>query len=67
MNLKKGEIWVCKEPYCDVEVEVLRGAKSTCHGKFTLRCCCGKDLVPKESVNLSEGRPITPQTGAGPH
>jgi hypothetical protein len=50
MNLKKGQIWVCKEPQCEAEIEVLRSANSTCHGNFTLRCCCGKDLVPRESM-----------------
>jgi hypothetical protein len=50
MNLKKGEIWVCTEPMCQVEIEVVRSAKASCHGKFTLRCCCGKELVLKENV-----------------
>ncbi len=50
MNVKEGQIWICTEPSCQAEIEVLRSAKSTCHGKFTLRCCCGKDLVLKESI-----------------
>jgi hypothetical protein len=62
MNLKKGEVWVCKESYCEAEVEVLRAAKSSCHGKFTLRCCCGKDMAPKESLEHAE-----PQGAPGTH
>ena len=57
MNLKKGQTWVCMEPICQVEVEVLRSANSTCHGKFALRCCCGKDLVLKESLEHPGTRP----------
>jgi len=57
MNLKKDQIWVCTEPQCQAEIQVLRSANSTCHGKFTLRCCCGKDLVPKESMEHAGNRP----------
>jgi hypothetical protein len=52
-NLKKGEIWVCKEPYCAAEIEVTRSANGACHGNFTVRCCCGKDMTRQEAV---EGR-----------
>ena len=48
MNLKKGEIWICKEPSCAAEIEVLRGANSACQGNFTVRCCCGKDMRLQE-------------------
>jgi hypothetical protein len=48
MNIKKGEIWICKEPYCAAEIQVVRAANTTCHGNFTLRCCCGKDMVLKQ-------------------
>ena len=50
MNVKEGQIWICTEPSCQAVIEVRRSAKSTCHGKFTLRCCCGKDLVLEESI-----------------
>jgi len=60
MNLKKGEIWVCKQPYCQVEIEVLRTAESTCHGKFALRCCCGKDMLLKKSDEAAERDPASP-------
>ena len=63
MNLKKGEIWTCIEPICKAEVEVIRGAQSTCHGKFTLRCCCGKEMVLKETVEHAEPEKV----GAGAH
>lgn len=45
MNVKKGEVYVCREPYCGVEIEVIRGANPTCHGRFNLCCCCGKEMV----------------------
>jgi hypothetical protein len=54
MNVKTGEIWVCKEPYCAAEIEVIRAANTTCHGKFTLRCCCGKDMLLKETKEAGE-------------
>jgi len=67
MNLKEGQIWICKEPGCQAEIEVLRSAKSTCHGKFALRCCCGKDLVLKEGMEHagphSVERDNRPRTG----
>ena len=63
MNLKKGDVWVCQEPYCGAEVEVLRTANSSCHGNFTLRCCCGKDMVPKESAKHPEPHHV----GSGEH
>jgi hypothetical protein len=58
MNVKKGETWVCKEPYCAAEVKVVRAANTTCHGKFTLRCCCGKDMVLKETKEFVEAAPV---------
>lgn len=65
MNLKKGQIWICTEPSCQAEIEVLRSANSTCQGKFTLRCCCGKDLVPKETMEHAGTRPAAPGTRSG--
>jgi hypothetical protein len=56
MNLKKGEIWICKEPYCAAEIEVLRGANTTCHGNFTVRCCCGKEMTLKTAAAAKEAR-----------
>ena len=53
-NLKKGEVWVCKEPYCAAEIEVIRSANSDCHGNFTVRCCCGKDMTRQKTVADSE-------------
>jgi hypothetical protein len=54
MNVKKGEIWVCKEPYCAAEIKVLRAADTKCHGTFDLRCCCGKDMVLKQTTKNEE-------------
>jgi len=66
MNLKKGDIWTCKEPYCAAEIEVLRAADTTCHGNFTVRCCCGKDMTLKEKAPaLAETRePVAAARGA---
>lgn len=63
MNLKKGEIWVCKEPYCAAEIEVVRAANTSCHGKYTLRCCCGKEMTLKETVEHKE--PVGAAAAAG--
>ena len=54
MNLQKGEIYVCIEPYCGAEIEVIRGARSICRGEFDLRCCCGKEMVRKETLEELE-------------
>ncbi|HWP84150.1 MAG TPA: hypothetical protein VNN17_03095 [Terriglobia bacterium] len=54
MNLKKGERWVCKESYCGAEIEVLKGANTSCPGQFIFRCCCGKEMTLKKAA---------PQTG----
>ena len=54
MNLKKGAVYICTEPYCKAEIEVRRGADSTCHGKYNIRCCCGKDMVHEESLQRAE-------------
>ena len=54
MNIKKGEVYICKEPYCGAEVEVVRGANPTCHGKFNLCCCCGKEMVLKGTGKKEE-------------
>ena len=54
MNVKKGEVYVCKEPYCGAEVEVIRGANPTCHGKFNMLCCCGKEMVLKGAEKQKE-------------
>ncbi|MBI2820004.1 MAG: hypothetical protein HYX73_08500 [Acidobacteria bacterium] len=54
MNLKKGEIWICKEPNCAAEIEVLRGANATCQGNSTVRCCCGKEMTLKAPVGKTE-------------
>ena len=54
MNVKKGEVYICKEPYCAAEVEVIRGANSTCHGKFHLSCCCGKEMFLKVEKEVKQ-------------
>ncbi len=56
MNLKQGEVYVCMESYCGAEIEVRRGAESTCHGKYTVRCCCGKDMVRQDKLELVKPR-----------
>ena len=63
MNLKKGEVWACSEPCCRAEIEVKRAADSACPGKFTIRCCCGKDMVLKESLVRVEPQRVA--VGAG--
>ena len=67
MNLTRGEIWVCKEPYCKAEDEVKRSAESGCHGNFILRCCCGKEMALKAAENLLEAVPAAKlaKVGAG--
>ena len=57
MNVKKGEVYICREPYCGAEIEVIRGANSTCHGKFNLCCCCGKEMVRK-GAEKEVNRPV---------
>lgn len=57
-NLKKDEIWVCKEPYCAAEIKVLRAANTSCHGNFTVRCCCGKDMARKEETEHEKTAPV---------
>lgn len=64
MNLKKGEIYVCIEPYCGAEIEVIRGAHSICRGEFDLRCCCGKEMVRKETLEELE-HAATAHAGSG--
>jgi hypothetical protein len=54
MNLKAGEIWACKESCCKAEIEVRKSAEETCHGKFTVRCCCGKDMYLKQPAKPLE-------------
>ena len=67
MNLKQGEIWICKEPYCAAEIEVLRGANTACHGNFTVRCCCGKEMTLKVPATKKETRePVGAGTKAKP-
>lgn len=62
MKLKKGDVYICTEPYCKAEIKVRRGAETTCPGKFNLRCCCGKDMVLKENVELAKSSRVL--TGA---
>jgi hypothetical protein len=63
MNLKKGEVWICREPYCAAEIEVVRSANTNCHGKYTLRCCCGKELVLKEdAANNKQREPVAQES-----
>ncbi len=54
MNLKKGEVYICTEPSCKAEIVVRRGADSACHGKFNVRCCCGKEMVREDSLKKAE-------------
>jgi hypothetical protein len=56
MNLKSGEIYVCLEPNCKAEVIVRRGADATCAGKYELRCCCGKEMVREDKLQLAGHR-----------
>jgi hypothetical protein len=48
MNLRKGDVYLCTEPCCRAEIVVRRGADAVCPGNFTLRCCCGKEMVRED-------------------
>jgi hypothetical protein len=54
MNLKQGEVYVCLEPCCRAEVIVRKGAEPECPGEFTLRCCCGKEMVREDKLVYAE-------------
>jgi hypothetical protein len=45
MKLQKGDIYICTEPCCRAEIEVRRSADNSCPAGFTLRCCCGHEMV----------------------
>lgn len=49
MIAKEGEVYVCKQPYCGTEIKVIKGADPACFGRFSLRCCCGWQMVLKEA------------------
>jgi hypothetical protein len=55
MNLQKGDVYVCLEPCCKAEILVTKGADPSCPGEFTVRCCCGKEMVLEE--NLAGAKP----------
>jgi hypothetical protein len=59
MNLRKNDVYVCTEPCCKAEIVVRRGADPTCPGKFTLRCCCGKEMVREDLLEK-----VTPHRAA---
>jgi hypothetical protein len=61
MNLKKGEVYICTEPYCKAEIEVRRGAEATCHGKYVVRCCCGKEMVREDQLEFARPRRMAAQ------
>jgi hypothetical protein len=44
MALKQGETYRCPEPKCGCEIQVTKGAPSTCTGNEKPRCCCGKEM-----------------------
>ena len=56
MNVKQGEVYICTEPCCRAEVVVRRGADPDCPGKYTLRCCCGKEMVREDQLAYAEPR-----------
>jgi hypothetical protein len=62
MRLKRGEIYICTEPCCRAEVEVRRDADPDCPGKYTLRCCCGKEMVREEQLIYAEPKRAVKQT-----
>ena len=68
MKLQKGDIYICLEPSCGAEIGVRRGANDACSSKFTLRCCCGKEMTREDmlehvdatrSVRSAEYQPST--------
>jgi hypothetical protein len=61
MNLKQGEVYICMEPCCRAEVEVSRGADASCPGKYTLRCCCGKEMVRQDQLVYAKPKRATKQ------
>ena len=56
MNLKQGEVYICTDPCCKAEIVVRRGADPACPGKFTVRCCCGKEMVREDQLAYAEPR-----------
>ena len=64
MNLKTNEVWVCLEPCCRAEIVVRKGANPECPGNFMLRCCCGKEMVREEMLELATPRTAAKETGA---
>jgi hypothetical protein len=54
MNLKQGEVYICLEPCCKAEIVVRRGADPTCPGTYTIRCCCGKEMVREDQLVYAE-------------
>jgi hypothetical protein len=54
MNLKEGEVYICLEPCCKAEIVVRRGADLTCPGEYTIRCCCGKEMVREDQLAYAE-------------
>jgi hypothetical protein len=50
MNLKPGEVYICTEPCCKAEIVVRRGANPECPGKYTVRCCCGKEMTREDQL-----------------
>ncbi len=67
MILQKDEVYICKEPNCRAEIVVRRGADSTCHGEFNLRCCCGKDMVRVVTTKRTEAKHAAKQEPALTH
>lgn len=54
MNLKQGEVYICTEPCCKAEIVVRRSADPACPGKFTLRCCCGKEMTREDQLAFAK-------------
>jgi hypothetical protein len=64
MNLRKGDIYICTEPCCRAEIEVRRGADPACPGKFTLRCCCGKEMAREDMLEFAKPAAAKRETAA---
>lgn len=58
MNLRKGDVYICLEPCCKAEIFVTRGADPSCPGNFTVRCCCGKDMVREDQLAGARAEPV---------
>jgi|GEM_PF-1326719 len=59
MAMKKGEKYTCANPECGCEVQVTKGSEAP-SATFTPRCCCGEEMVSKESMKKASAGSRSP-------